>query len=520
MTLQYNCQPSPSNPPDVDAKGNLILYLQVTNEPCGSGTQTALIPGSIAAFAIYVAGYPAFLAYLFYSRRELIIEDQLLRAKGVGDDRLTNPSAYSTRRMFSRVYYLMKPDFYWWGLVILVRKFLIAFVSLMFARNASFQLAACLMVLFAAFSITVQVNPYMSPADFEDVLKSHEASALTSTVHAKLRKKLAAIESRGKKRTRHNLMTAEGKVDAKALLGILTNKLFNYNSVEQILLASAIVICLLGILFDVSGSGNNPYAANSAEALGEYVCLLILVYAAVMVGMYLIRQFCPVYHIPPFPPLFAGGLVFAVIITTILYFFIVVFTELWVLWNEAERRKAIAKGRAGSKKKLSAKGSGLNSQRKVVGQAFNTGVLSQDFNPIFLTGGGGGGADGVNLADAFKGDPQSLLDAVKASTKAPPDELWTMYRASFIAALGQIEALNAQLAEKATAVCSVCGCAADGKPPSAKSRQSFGPVSSSESPHQHAHAHGRIMGGGGDPTQVLPNPVQGLAAFRSSSSLK
>ena len=104
---------------------------------------------------MYVAGYPGTLAFLFWRNKELIIEDQLLRAKGVGNDRLTNPNAYELRRMFSRVYYQYKPDYYFWTLAVILRKFFIAFVSLMFAKNASFQLAACLLVMFIAYAFQV-----------------------------------------------------------------------------------------------------------------------------------------------------------------------------------------------------------------------------------------------------------------------------------------------------------------------------------------------------------------------------
>jgi hypothetical protein len=101
----FNCQPSTnSDKPDLDASGAVIYYLQATGEPCGvaGGTQVNLIPGAIAAFVLYVAGYPAFLAGLFYFRRETIVEDQLLRAKGTGDSRLENPDGYRELTAWAR----------------------------------------------------------------------------------------------------------------------------------------------------------------------------------------------------------------------------------------------------------------------------------------------------------------------------------------------------------------------------------------------------------------------------------
>ena len=80
------------------------------------------------------AGYPAFIAWMLWRSRERIMEDQLLRAKGAGSDRLTNPHAYELRKSFSRVYYQFKPDYVFWSLAILLRKFFIAFVTVMVSR--------------------------------------------------------------------------------------------------------------------------------------------------------------------------------------------------------------------------------------------------------------------------------------------------------------------------------------------------------------------------------------------------
>ncbi len=89
------------------------------------GTQRTLMAPAVASLVVYVAGYPLAMAVGLWRNRELIVEDQLLRAKGVGNDRLSNPSAYSLRRMYSRVYYMWKPDYYFWTVCVLVRKFFI-----------------------------------------------------------------------------------------------------------------------------------------------------------------------------------------------------------------------------------------------------------------------------------------------------------------------------------------------------------------------------------------------------------
>ena len=61
----------------------------------------------------------SFLFQLLWRNREVVMTDQLLRAKGSGLDRLTNPVAYEFRRKYGRSYYQFKPDYaYFWILLI------------------------------------------------------------------------------------------------------------------------------------------------------------------------------------------------------------------------------------------------------------------------------------------------------------------------------------------------------------------------------------------------------------------
>jgi hypothetical protein len=87
------------------------LYLVAVFEECGipGGTQLTLMPWAIISCVVYIAGYPLAVLWVIWRHRELIMEDQLLRAKGVGDDRLTNPNAYQIRKRYSRLYYQFKP---------------------------------------------------------------------------------------------------------------------------------------------------------------------------------------------------------------------------------------------------------------------------------------------------------------------------------------------------------------------------------------------------------------------------
>jgi len=122
-----------------------------------------------------------------------------------------------------------------WQLAIILRKFLIALVSLVFNRVAVFQLAACLLVMFLAYAAQVRCLPYMGPAEFEAALRRHTDLSLTDVMHARVRASIAGIEERGRKRANRNTMAIRGgRISLSAVLGVLTSTLFNYNTVRPV----------------------------------------------------------------------------------------------------------------------------------------------------------------------------------------------------------------------------------------------------------------------------------------------
>ena len=50
-----------------------------------------LIPIAIAALIIYTFGFPLYVGYVWFRYKELIMEDQYLRAHELGYSRKTNP---------------------------------------------------------------------------------------------------------------------------------------------------------------------------------------------------------------------------------------------------------------------------------------------------------------------------------------------------------------------------------------------------------------------------------------------
>ena len=157
---------APTSPPD----GSLYMDGQ-TSIPCDvpGGVQQMLIGPAVICLLVYSIAIPLTAAFFLRAKRRVIKYDQLLRAKDLGFDRLTN-KYFGFRRMWSRLYQNYKPGKLYWELLIVVswnianasvieyvtkssspifhdqgRKFLIAVTALMFRTTPSYQLAMALL---------------------------------------------------------------------------------------------------------------------------------------------------------------------------------------------------------------------------------------------------------------------------------------------------------------------------------------------------------------------------------------
>ena len=174
----FNCNPS------VPSDG--YQYTEFTSTFCEGGlckcwiegsVQLRLVPYAIIFIIAYTLGFPAIVAFglLRPGNAALIKEDQILRAHDVKDTRKTNPKAHDIRKRYHKMYYHFKPSKHYWILVIIFRKFAIAFIGLMFRANPGFQLAMCLLVLFGCYVLQVKHRPYMSNSERQMVIDEHHA---------------------------------------------------------------------------------------------------------------------------------------------------------------------------------------------------------------------------------------------------------------------------------------------------------------------------------------------------------
>ena len=89
----FNC--NPTVPPD--PRG--IVYMEAAVVPCWvkGGLQMELFPWALVSVVVYVGGFPLFAMWQLWKHRELIKEDQLLRAMGFGNSKRDNPNCHFIR---------------------------------------------------------------------------------------------------------------------------------------------------------------------------------------------------------------------------------------------------------------------------------------------------------------------------------------------------------------------------------------------------------------------------------------
>lgn len=101
----FNCSPQL---PNIVGKS----FNEAMAAPCWEGEHARVVPFAVIGLVVYVIGFPAATAWVLRKHRELIKEDQLLRAMDVGRDRRTNPNAYELRKRYHKLYYLFKPSMF------------------------------------------------------------------------------------------------------------------------------------------------------------------------------------------------------------------------------------------------------------------------------------------------------------------------------------------------------------------------------------------------------------------------
>jgi hypothetical protein len=235
----FNC--SPTDPPEGDPP---IQYLEVMFVPCyeEGGIHMAMLPQAVLSFLTYTVGYPAVVAAILLTNSQRVKEDQILRARDTGTSRATNPNCHDFRKRFSRLYYQFKPHHYYWILVILGRKFFIATAGLLFRKYPVFLLAFMLLIMFISYALQVRHQPYMSMSERTLVVAKYEAELEGQDTRV-VKSKERAARKRGKQRLKFGERVTRKQAEDSV------EYLWNYNTVESVLLFCANMVLLCGLMF-------------------------------------------------------------------------------------------------------------------------------------------------------------------------------------------------------------------------------------------------------------------------------
>jgi len=190
------------------------------------------------------------------------------------------------------MYMHFKPQYSFWMLAVLGRKFGVAFASLMFRGNPSFQLAVILVVLFVSFTLQVSLRPYMSPGEFPVVIKElHDNSKKADeepeeySIYRDLFRKVSesmrvqAEIIRKEKMVRHKMGAGFWEESRQAARehdrrSVAEKYFFDLNAVEAVLLGATIIIALAVIMFE---SGRFQTTRSDIAWQGNLVVVLVFI---------------------------------------------------------------------------------------------------------------------------------------------------------------------------------------------------------------------------------------------------
>ena len=72
----------------------------------------------------------------------------------------TNP-VYRVRMRYKKIYEDFKPEFYYWRITLMARKFFLAGTTLYFNRSPMFQASTAIGILFIAYVLQARFKPYL-----------------------------------------------------------------------------------------------------------------------------------------------------------------------------------------------------------------------------------------------------------------------------------------------------------------------------------------------------------------------
>ncbi|GMH47860.1 hypothetical protein TrRE_jg8833, partial [Triparma retinervis] len=211
-------------------------------------------------------------------------QDQILRAQDLGFTRKTNPHCYEHRLRYSKLYYYYKPNCWYWTLVVLLRKFMIATISLMFRANATFQMCMIVLTIFISSVFQVKWQPFMSMSERDDVLKEHKDAV--EQFNTEIEKRMGAAKEKKKQ-------FKLGEATNVEIASAVANYFWNYNTVEVVLLSCSILVNLFGLMFESKFLKVDSAPHESLASLTFCVIVTSLIYVWMVIWSEIVSAIFP-----------------------------------------------------------------------------------------------------------------------------------------------------------------------------------------------------------------------------------
>ncbi len=205
--------------------------------------QSRLSPIAIVVIVVYGIGFPGAIFLAFYLLRNRIKDDQWLRVHGSGDSYLRNKNLI-LRKSCGQMYRMYQPRFYLWSTLILIRKLLLCAIAVMFRDNPTYQMSGTLSLMFAAFIMQVKAKPYLDSKERAHLLRQEAENKILAEI-LRLERQSMLIRASGDSYAKllHQMRSQIDEQDK--IISQHRQDFFNLNSVELVLLASAVILCTL-----------------------------------------------------------------------------------------------------------------------------------------------------------------------------------------------------------------------------------------------------------------------------------
>ena len=282
----HNCEPT--NPPT----GKFYMSAEPLEQCYVKGSlRSRLLPIANTALFFYTLGFPLVTGIFFRKYSHKIKEDQRWRAHGRGEYVSVN-KAYFFRKKFSKLYYPFKPNYYWWCLLIIGRKFVIVVCSVLIKTDPTFQLSCVLCFMFLFMCLHIEFDPYMHVKERAEILRAEAESSLRGEFRRM--QVIHMLMDLSQKSTTKQSMNAEFESIREKIHNMevemeiqheiahrLHRAWFNYNNIELVVLTCSVFVPLMGVMF------NSEYLSRQENVWKQWIITVATIFVVVVSIMYL-----------------------------------------------------------------------------------------------------------------------------------------------------------------------------------------------------------------------------------------